>query len=87
MFDTGVLCGVKYAATSLQHIVGAKPDGMIGPLTLAAVAKHSIEMLVIAMTTDRLAYCKTLNGWAKYGKGWTNRATAVEKQSMEWVSP
>lgn len=43
LFDSAVHHGPTTAVKMLQRAVGARPDGVIGPATLAAVGKHGEE--------------------------------------------
>lgn len=46
LLDFAVNSGPARAVIALQTIIGVAPDGKIGPLTLAAVAKHPKASLV-----------------------------------------
>lgn len=53
-FDTAVNCGVRRAAITLQRACGAKPDGWIGPKTLAAV--EETEDLLDEYVNERMRF-------------------------------
>lgn len=77
VFDTCVNSGPSKAAKLLQECVGAKPDGAIGPATLAAVTNANLEKLIDGYSDARLNYMQSLNGWPVYGKGWARRVNEV----------
>lgn len=83
VFDFAVNSGVSRAAIYLQEIVGVDPDGKIGPLTLAAVAKDDPTYLITKLCAMRLGFLKRLSTWPRFGKGWTNRVNAVEQAAMK----
>jgi len=76
-FDWGVNHGVHGANKTLQHALGLSAvDGIIGPQTLAALAKADISALVTAYQALRVAFyhadvvadpsqAKFLPGWLK----------------------
>ncbi len=78
VFDYAVNSGVSRSAKTLQKLVGIeKPDGKIGPITLAAVDAYIRENDAATLTdficTQRLAFLKGLPTFARFGKGWTRR--------------
>ena len=86
LFHCAVNAGPKRAAELLQWIVGAEPDGSMGPATLKATAAwiklHSEKALVVAFQDALRAYYHTLSNFDVFGKGWVNRANDVEKQAI-----
>lgn len=77
VFDFAVNSGPARAAIFLQEIVGVAPDGKIGPLTLAAVAKWDSVKLVEKLCANRLAFVKRLSNWPTFGRGWSIRISEV----------
>jgi lysozyme family protein len=71
-FDACVNQGLSEASKLLQQTVGVAQDGVIGPLTLQAVAALPRAQYYLYLE-NRLAHYKTLSGWATFGNGWTNR--------------
>lgn len=79
VFDYGVNAGQGKAIKTLQEVVGAKPDGVIGPKTLKAVNDYMAKVGAKALNKqilDRRAqhynelvqsnpqkYSRYLNGW------------------------
>ncbi|QFR32817.1 glycosyl hydrolase 108 family protein [Ancylobacter sp. TS-1] len=82
VYDFGVNAGPVRSAKMLQKLVGAKEDGAVGPATLAAVATRAPADIVRAFSERRLDYYRSLGTWETFGKGWTNRTVAVEKEAV-----
>jgi lysozyme family protein len=82
LFDFAVNSGPARAAMFLQEIVGAAPDGKIGPLTLAAVAKMDAPWVVNELCNDRLTFLRRLSTWSSFGKGWTRRVSDVRAAAL-----
>lgn len=75
-FDSGVNSGTHRAAKWLQEAVGAAPDGIIGPKTLAAAECAGIPELE-KYAQIRLSFLQSLKTFSVFGRGWTNRVNAV----------
>ena len=63
VFAYGVLSGVSRSSKILQGLVGAKADGEIGPLTVAATANVDASTLINKMSDERLAFLQALPKW------------------------
>lgn len=89
LFHCAVNAGPKRAATLLQGIVGAVPDGSIGPGTLRAVMAwigvHGERAMVTAFQDALRAFYRSLHNFDVFGKGWLSRAADVERQAMGMV--
>ena len=84
VFDFAVNAGVGRGAKTLQSAVGATPDGSIGPLTLAAVAKQSEKKLIDSFSAAKLDFYLSLNN-PVYEAGWINRIKHVRTAALEMV--
>jgi len=62
-----------YPAKWLQLSVGEKPDGKVGPVTVAAVNAADVYRTGMRFLALRLAYMTTLRTWPTFGKGWSAR--------------
>lgn len=75
VFDHGVNRGVRTSARILQRIVGAEPDGEIGPKTRTAVAAMDVwailDALYAAQRTDYLTLADP-----EFERGWLARCDA-----------
>lgn len=85
VFDWAVNSGPARAIKALQHIVGAKSDGVIGPKTLAQVEKANAEIIVETMHDIRQRFYEGLSTYDTFGRGWTRRNAATLEQAMEMI--
>ena len=90
VFDTAVNSGPGRAIKFLQDVVGVKPDGGFGPLTMAAVKAHCItdedtKALINAFCDKRLQFWQGLTTFATFGKGWTRRGKEVREAALSMV--
>lgn len=81
VFHCSVNAGPRRAAKVLQTIVGAIPDGAIGPATLAAVARGDQRTMIGAYQDALRAFYRGLPTFGTFGKGWINRANDVQQQA------
>jgi lysozyme family protein len=81
VFDFAVNAGVGRSAKTLQSAVGATPDGSIGPLTLAAVAKQSETELIDNFSAAKVDFYVGLNN-PTYEDGWLNRVKHVRTAAL-----
>ena len=82
VFDFGVNAGVARSARMIQRLVGAYPDGKIGPTTIALVNRHKGEFpLHILFMSARIRHYLDLTEKnirnMKYLRGWLLRALEV----------
>jgi lysozyme family protein len=77
VFDFAVNSGVGRAARTLQQIVGAAADGIVGRFTLAAVQRYCAHYRATALTDAlchaRLTFLRGLPTFDTFGEGWTVR--------------
>ena len=90
VFDCAVNSGPGRAAKILQEIIGVKPDGGIGPITLAAVrarcvTKEDTKVLITEYVDKRLQFWQGLTTFATFGKGWTRRGNEVKDAALAMV--
>ena len=82
VFDAAVNHGVSRAVKFLQIAAGATPDGVIGPKTLAAVAKRDPLRLIEEFGAQRQLFWTEIKSWPTYGKGWTRRGYGTIVRAM-----
>lgn len=76
-FDAAVNQGVSAAVLLLQRAAGVDADGVIGPVTKAAIAAADEETLLTEFLSWRLKrYAHTANA-ATFMRGWANRVLAL----------
>ena len=90
VFDCAVNSGPGRAAKMLQEVVGVKPDGGIGPITMAAVRAACVtdtdtRVLINAFCDKRLQFWQGLTTFATFGKGWTRRGNEVKDAALAMV--
>lgn len=78
VIDWSVHAGVGVAVRALQTALHVRPDGVIGPITLAAlvgVDRHRLAGQVLADNARQYGRLITSNPgqFAQYAKGWLNR--------------
>jgi len=76
VFDFGVNAGPDRAVLELQQVVGVKADGILGPISLAAVAKAPATETITKLSGLQRAYYRSLPTWGEFGHGWMNRTDA-----------
>lgn len=83
VFDCGVHSGPRLSVKLLQKAAGVTDDGSLGPNTLAAVkAATDMAGLINHLAEARLAYCRSLDTYAAFGAGWTNRIRQVTAAAL-----
>ena len=72
-FDAAINHGYGNAARMLQRAVGAADDGVIGAVTLGAVAKFEEQDLLLRFNAERLRFYAKLTAFNTFGRGWIRR--------------
>lgn len=73
VFDAAVHSGPIQAIRWLQAAVGTAPDGVIGPVTLAACQAADAGELKASMLAKRLRFMAALPNWPSFSRGWARR--------------
>ena len=78
VFDFGVNAGPVRSAQLLQRVLGLVQDGQVGPKTLAATTGDAAttRTRLTALANLHEAYYHGLPGFARYGRGWSDRVEA-----------
>jgi len=87
VFDFAVNAGVGKAIRTLQKIAKVQQDGIIGPITLAAI-KSNPEMVYIKYYSSRLIFYRdisTINNNRKFLGGWLKRVRDCSKEFYKEV--
>lgn len=85
-FDSAVLCAPHRAARWLQAAVGARADGIIGPLTLAAAARTDLGQAIADLLVQRDGYLRSLPTFPTFGRGWLRRVKFVAMAAGAWAA-
>lgn len=86
VFDFAVNSGPARARKYLQRAAGVAQDGVIGPVTLAAVRGMDPVTLIEGLCASRMAFLKRIKSWPVFGEGWTNRVNDVRRHAINMVS-
>jgi lysozyme family protein len=73
VLDAAVNHGIGNAVRWLQRAVGVADDGVIGPITMAAVKRMDAADLVLQFNAERLEFYTKLSTWDAFGRGWARR--------------
>lgn len=77
VFDFSVNSGVRRSVRTLQSMVGAVADGVLGPVTVNHVdiytAAHGAVGIISDLCTARLRFLRGLSTWVDFGRGWERR--------------
>lgn len=73
VYDEDVNAGDARSARLLQGVVGVARDGVIGPVTLAAVRRLAAVDLITQLSAAQAEFYRELASFALYGRGWMAR--------------
>jgi len=74
VWDFAVNAGMGTAKRLLQRAAGVAEDGVMGPVSIAAVNKCNENDILLKYNAYKIRHYTSLsNLWASYGKGWMNR--------------
>lgn len=82
VFDYAVNSGPRRAAQDLQRELGVTVDGIIGQITLAAIAKVDVFDLIERLCARRFRFLTGLKNWKHFGVGWGNRVADVQDVAL-----
>ena len=85
VFDFAVNAGAGRSAKTLQNVVGANADGVIGPKTIQSVMTYSKNQLIDRFSEAKMKFYESLPTFAVFGKGWTNRVNKTKEQALTMV--
>ena len=84
VFDWAVNSGTKRAVCALQEAVGAKPDGVMGPMTLGKVKeKEDLELLEMMKEKRENFYRSLTRLFKTFGTGWLRRNNETFQMSKK----
>ncbi len=76
VFDFGVNSGPSRAIKYAQMVVGTARDGILGPVTLAAINSMDSNKFVDDICDFRLGFLRAIrqgSAWQTFGRGWSVR--------------
>lgn len=83
VFDFAVNSGRRRSVQVLQRQLGVEDDGVMGPVTLAAV--HAVDHLntfLVQFQHSRMEFLRGLETWAEFGAGWANRVVDIRTRAL-----
>jgi lysozyme family protein len=85
VFDAAVNSGPVRAACWLQNALKVKPDGVLGPLTLAAAANCAGQgaAVLAEYQAQRLLFLSGLPTWRTFGLGWSRRVCTIQFEALQ----
>lgn len=82
VFDFAVNSGPARAITMLQQILRVQESGVIDAKTRTAIAEHSIQDLINAISDKRAQWLEGLASAATFGPGWLARVRRVRIRAL-----
>jgi len=73
LFDFAVNSGVGTAVRHAQRILAVKDDGVLGTVTLNAMATANSAKFAAKLNGQRLLLMTSLPTWNAFGRGWARR--------------
>lgn len=73
IFDIAVNSGIGNAIRMLQRAAGVTDDGVVGPVTLAAINAFNPLSLIVLLNAERQEFYARLSTWHTFGRGWSRR--------------
>jgi lysozyme family protein len=79
LFDDAVNSGPRQAVRDLQRALDVPADGLIGPVTQAAITARPLADVVTALCAARRTRLQSLPHFSQFGRGWTRRIQRIER--------
>ena len=73
LIDASINHGMAETGKMLQRAVGAKADGVLGPVTIGLIGAMNINDVLMQFLAYRLEFMTNVSTWSIYGKGWSRR--------------
>lgn len=89
VFDAAVNMGIRRASKQLQRQAAAKPDGVVGPMTIKAVRnayRTSGEGFLHGLYKRRQDFYESLKTFNTFGRGWTRRNKETLEEAIGWIN-
>lgn len=82
MFDFAVNAGPRRAIQTMQKAIGTRPDGVIGPRTMAALKAADPTELITKFSMEKELFYKALPTFATFGRGWLRRVDEAKSHAV-----
>ena len=86
MFDFAVNAGPGRAIKVMQESLGVTADGVIGRITMKAIADADPEEQIKKFSDAKEAYYRSLKTFETFGKGWLNRVAEVKGHASKMLA-
>ena len=83
--DIAVNEGLGESALFLQRAVNVTADGIVGPMTMAAVARDNPSMLITNLSDQRIKHYRSLSNFDAFGRGWLARVDVAKTAAFKLV--
>lgn len=83
LFDMGVNAGPSRSIKIAQHALGVDADGVLGPITLAALQAADVPSFVRDFSEGRRRFYRSLRTFPTFGRGWLARVDRSERLALE----
>ncbi len=87
VFDFGVNSGPSRAIRAAQHLTRVAADGIMGPVTLAAINAYQPATFINDYCALRLRFLEGLGIWSTFGKGWAARVADLRAYAQRLLTP
>ncbi len=87
VFDTGVNSGPSRSIKIAQVVVRVHVDGILGPITLAAINNWEPRAFINGHCDFRLQFLRGLGTWGVFGAGWEARVLDLRTYSLNLAFP
>lgn len=82
VFDFAVNAGISRSIKTLQAAVGVNADGVVGPITRAALGQLSDSAVLALFSAERALFYAGLPGFGRYGRGWLRRTFRAHQAGL-----
>lgn len=82
VFDFAVNAGLRQAIMTLQAAIGTTADGVFGPVSRGALARHSEADACVLFCAERARFYAGLRDFPVFGKGWLRRTFRAFREAM-----
>ena len=86
VFDVAVNSGPTKAIKLLQNAVGTPQTGQISDRDVQLANNADLQDLITKICNERLVFLQSLNTWATFGKGWSNRVAYVQRTALKMLA-
>ena len=86
LFDIAVNSGPTKAIKLMQSAVGTPQTGQITDRDVQLANAGDTFSLITKICNERLVFLQSLNTWATFGKGWSNRVGFVQRTATKMAA-